>query len=202
MSENMESVKRYFNEFIEIITPSITYTMHQLYTTYHQWNNYFFPPDYGMVIEMDYSKIDEIVVEGKPVEWATKFLNGPPIHPLTGVIATSYDAIEIRYSNMYDRFRYIVQENEHIEHLCTDIIWCVADRREKSLVLFANYKLTDGTLVDITTELNEYTYSNDQELTIDSFEWNKIFHNGNRLSNHEVFFMDWQGKEHKQEPQQ
>lgn len=201
MSENMESLRRYFNEIVDILTPTITYTMHQLYITYHSWNSYFFPPEVAMVIELDYSKIDAILVDGNPVAWESHLTTGPSWHPLSGVVASSDDAIEIQYSNLHDKFRYIVQPGENVENICAGIIWCVADKRLKSLILFANYELEDGTEVDITTELNEYTYPTEEEITMDFFEWDKIFHNGNRLSNYTVFFMDWTGKEHKKEPQ-
>ena len=193
MSENVQSIRRLFFELFYFIEPTIHYTAYQVYAAYKDMNNFLFPPTVAMVIEMNYNKIDDILIDGKSITWLTHSKE----HPLQNHIASTDDCIEIQYSNFTDKYRYIVQPGEDVEQICKEIIWISLDRREKMLILMAHYKNKDGDCIDITAELNDYTDKyTDEMITTDSFQWDKMYIDGIQLSTVAVYFMDWLGNDH------
>mgnify|MGYP006088568115 CR=1 FL=1 len=195
MEKHISQMSDILTDIVDHIRPTIRYAMHQIYISYEEIGTYIFPPKKGLVIYMNYNFINNIYIQGEPIQWTVRSND----HPLEGKIASSEDAIEIRYRNIDDFFRYIVPEDSNIEEVCTYITNCVNDRREKQLITYAHYIDIENDIVDITIQLNEYILPEQYTdiITIDSFQWDKMYHGGICLANKNIFFRDFNGIEHK-----
>jgi hypothetical protein len=71
MVDNFTELKGYVNEIIDTLKPTLLYAFHRLYHTYEEINTYLFVPhEQRMVIVMNYNIINDIVINGKSVEWS------------------------------------------------------------------------------------------------------------------------------------
>lgn len=193
MVDNLAELKVYVNEIIDTLKPQLLYAFHRLYHTYEEINTYLFmPQEKRMVIVMNYNVINDIVINGKSVEW-TMSNTHDQFH---GIVASKEHSIEIRYSNFTDRYRYILEEGESLSEVREELIWQVSDERGHPTVLVARYKTDGGEYVNITDELNEYTCPMSALADIDDFQWGKMYHGGVCLDSCDVYLMNSDGEEY------
>lgn len=191
MEYHIDEFKIYFNELIDTLKPSVLYAFQKIYETYEEINTYLFTPKAkGMIILMNYNVIEKILIDGKSVEWSLTNNNH-----FQNTVAQKENSIEIQYSNFENRYRYILEEGERILDVCNELIWQVSDDRTQDLVKMARYKTADGTFTDITADLNEYTHPKDTSITIDYFEWDKMYHSGICLDHCDIHIIDNNGDE-------
>lgn len=193
MVDNLAELKLYVNEILDTWKPSVLYAFQKLYHTYEEINTYLFVPKAeNMVIIMNYNTIDDIVINGKPVEWSMS-KNHNQFH---GIVASKENSIEIQYSNFTDQYRYILEDGESLSDVREELIWQVSDERENPVVQLARYKTDGGEYVNITNELNEYTCPSSTSVHINDFQWNRMYHAGVCLDTCDIYLMSVDGNEY------
>lgn len=193
MVDNFTELKGYVNEIIDTLKPTLLYAFHRLYHTYEEINTYLFVPhEQRMVIVMNYNIINDIVINGKSVEWSMSNNDDQ----FNGIVASKGESIEIQYSNFTDSYRYILEEGESISEVCEELIWQVSDERTNPLVKVARYRTDFGDYVNITEELNEYICPSSTSVHIDDFQWDKMYHEGVCLNTCDIYLKNANGEEY------
>ena len=189
----------FFLSTIDGIYELVQPTFHSVYYQIMNKINYS-RHSHVFTIYIDYYKIDDIFVNGDKIEW--EVLN--PIHPLKDVVATTDTDIEIHYSNLYSKNRYIVQDGENVENICNSLTYIEDKTEKKEFIIYAKITfLQTNVVIEYSKELNEYiTHSNETMFFDESFsmktffQWNKMYIHQQKIQNCSIFIIDFTKTEH------
>jgi len=189
------------NELFQVIKPSIKYTYHKMYTYISSIENYIWPTHTISPLLYKYNKIDNILIDGVPVQWDTLSEN----HPCKDIVGSRDKSIEIQYSNMYDKYRYIVKDNENVENICNTIIYLIHEMKLYEHIIYAKLCFSNGEFINYTKELNQYLppyFTKYDKITYDCFSWNKMYFNKKKITEYKlkVYIIDWKQNEYSFTP--
>jgi hypothetical protein len=189
---------------MQIIKPSIRYTYNKIYTYATSLENYLWPINlnYSLPYYHEYNKIDNILVDGIPVQWETR---SSEKHPCRGMIGCHNKSIEIQYSNMYDKYRYIVKDKENVENVCSTIIYLIHEMKLYEHIIYAKLCFPNGESINYTKELNQYLppyFTKYDKLTYECFIWDKMYFNKKKITDYKltVYMVDWRKNEYSFNP--